>query len=94
MEFWISFSCFIEKLLALRYTRIHLVFRKWELTKQSKPLKIKSKILSNLFSEKYKLKLGEFINTTGNERVKRDNKFLSYPGYVPYLRTQSMVGGL
>ena len=38
--------------------------RKWELIKQSKPLKIlKSKILSNLFNEKYGLKLGEFNNT-------------------------------
>ena len=43
--------------------------RKWELIKQSKPLKIKSKILSNLLNEKYGLKLGEFNNTTGNERV-------------------------
>ena len=32
-------------------------------------LKIKSNILSNLFSEKYGLKLGEFSNTTGTERV-------------------------
>ena len=37
--------------------------------KQSK-LKIKSKILSNLFNEKYWLKLGEFNNTTGTERTK------------------------
>ena len=37
---------------------------------QSKLLKIKSKILSNLFYEKYMLKLGEFNNTTGIERVK------------------------
>ena len=38
--------------------------------KQSKPLKIKRKILSNLFNEKYGVKLGEFNNTTGTERVK------------------------
>ena len=44
--------------------------RKWELIKQSKPLKIKSKILSNLLNEKYGLKLGEFNNTAGTERVK------------------------
>ena len=43
--------------------------RKWELIKQSKLLKIKSKILSNLFNEKYGLKFGEFNNTTWNERV-------------------------
>ena len=39
---------------------------------KSKLLKIKkSKILSNLFSdyEKYGLKLGEFNNTTGTQRV-------------------------
>ena len=29
-----------------------------------------SKILSNLFNFKYGLRLGEFINTSGNERVK------------------------
>ena len=34
-----------------------------------KRLKIKSQILSNLFNEKYGLKLGEFNNTTGTERV-------------------------
>ena len=38
--------------------------------KQSKLLKIKNKILSNLFNKKYGLKLGEFNNTTGTERVK------------------------
>ena len=42
---------------------------KWELIEQSKLLKIKSNILSNLFNEKYGLKLGEFNNTTGTERV-------------------------
>ena len=47
----------------------HLVMRKWELIKQSKLLKIKSQILSNLFNEKYGLRLGEFKNTTGTERV-------------------------
>ena len=48
----------------------HLVMRKWELIKQSRLLKIKSQILSNLFNEKYGLRLGEFKNTTGTERVK------------------------
>ena len=38
--------------------------------KQSKLLKIKSKIPTNLFNKKYGLKLGEFNNTTGTERVK------------------------
>ena len=38
----------------------HLVIRKWELIKQNKLLKIKNKILSNLFNEKYELNLGEF----------------------------------
>ena len=37
---------------------------------QTKP-KIKSQILSNLFNEKYGLRLGEFKNTTGTERVNR-----------------------
>ena len=44
--------------------------RNWELIKQSKLLRIKSKSLSNLFDEKYGLKLGEFNNTTGTERIK------------------------
>ena len=46
--------------------------RKWELIKQSKLLKIKSKILSNLLNERYGLKLGEFNNPTGTERIKRN----------------------
>ena len=50
----------------------HLVMRKWELMNQSKLLKIKSKILSSLFNEKYMLKFGEFNNTTGTERVKKE----------------------
>ena len=50
----------------------HLVIRKWELVKQSKLLKIKSKILSNLFNEKYELKLGEYNNATETEKVKSD----------------------
>ena len=33
-------------------------------------MKIKSQILSNLFNKKYGLRLGEFKNTTGTERVK------------------------
>ena len=65
----------------------HLVMRKWELIKQSQLLKIKSYILSTLFNEKYGLRLGEFKNTTGTERVKMDypqnksyvGKSLSYP---------------
>ena len=44
--------------------------RKWELIKQSQLLKIKSQILSNLFNEKYGLRLGEFNNTTGTESIK------------------------
>ena len=43
--------------------------RKRELIKQNQLLKIKSQILSNLFNEKYGLRLGEFKNTTGTERV-------------------------
>ena len=43
--------------------------RKWELIKQSKQLKIKNQILSNLLNEKFGLKLGEFNNTAGTERV-------------------------
>ena len=46
--------------------------RKGELIKQNRLLKVKIKILSNLFSEKYGLKLGEFHNTTGTERVNQD----------------------
>ena len=38
--------------------------------KQSKLLKIKSEILSNLFSVKYGLKLGELNISTGTEKVK------------------------
>ena len=52
----------------------HLVMRKWELIKQSKLLKIKSQIISNLFNEKYGLRLGEFKNTTGTERVKKNTE--------------------
>ena len=36
-------------------------------------LKIKSKILSNLLNEKYWLKLEEFNNRTGTERVNNVN---------------------
>ena len=35
-------------------------------------MKIKRKILSNLFNENYGLKLGEFNKTAGTERVKLD----------------------
>ena len=44
--------------------------------KQSKLPKIKGKYLSNLFIEKYMLKLGEFNNTTGTERVKWLRKYV------------------
>ena len=44
--------------------------RNWELIKQRKLLKIKSKILSNLYNEKYGLNLGDFNNTAGTEKVK------------------------
>ena len=47
----------------------HLVIRNCELIKQRKLVRIKRKILSNLFNEKYRLKLGEFNNTTGTERA-------------------------
>ena len=50
----------------------------YELIKQSKLLKIKSQILSNLFNEKYGLKLGEFNNTSGVERVKRQSNNFSH----------------
>ena len=48
--------------------------RKCRLIKQSKLLKIKSKILLNLFNEKYGFKLGEFNNTTATERVNIEYK--------------------
>ena len=35
-------------------------------------LNIKSKILTNLLNEKYELKLGEFNNIIGTERVKKN----------------------
>ena len=41
--------------------------------KLSKLLKIKSKIHSNLFNEKYGIKLGELNDTTGTERFKAAN---------------------
>ena len=46
-----------------------MVMRTCELIKQSNQLKIKSKIISNLFNEKHRLKLGEFNNKTRTERV-------------------------
>ena len=55
--------------LHIIYKIRHLVIRKWDLIKHSKLLKIKSKTLSNLFNEKYRLKLDEFNNTTETERV-------------------------
>ena len=45
--------------------------RKCGLIRQTKIFKIKSKILSKLFNEKFGLKLGEFNNTTGTERVNK-----------------------
>ena len=42
--------------------------RKWELIKQSKLLKIQSKIILNLFNKKCGFKLGEF-DTTRTEIV-------------------------
>ena len=46
---------------------------------------IKSKILSNLFSEKYGLKLGEFSNKTGTERVNKAPFTLGYDKFRPGL---------
>ena len=65
----------------------HLVMRKWQLIKQSKLPKINSKILSNLFNEKYELKLGEFKNTTGTEMVK---DWPVYPHYCLFLRVREL----
>ena len=49
--------------------------RKWEFIKQFKLLKIEIyRILSNLFNDKYELKLEDFNNTTGTERVKSEKK--------------------
>ena len=45
-------------------------------SKQRKRLKINAKILSNTFTEKYTLTLGEFNKTTDTERVKH---VLIYP---------------
>ena len=42
---------------------------KMRIDQTSQLLKIKSQILSNLFNEKYGLRLGEFKNITGIERV-------------------------
>ena len=39
--------------------------------KKNKLLKIKKKIFSKFFNERYELKLGDFNNTTGTERVKK-----------------------
>ena len=48
--------------------------------KQSELLKIKSEILSNLFNEKYGLKLGELNNSTGTERVNNEKTNDVYSG--------------
>ena len=51
-------------------------------------MKIKSQILSNLFNEKYGLRLVEFKNTTGTERVKSSvsvEKFYSKPYLAIFL---------
>ena len=62
--------------------------RNWELVKQSKQLKIKNKIPSNLFNEKYGLKLGEFKNTTGTERVNK-SKLTNYNKTLVESKSQS-----
>ena len=81
-RFWDSFNPVSPSQLSVpnfashnTYKKRSLVMRKWDLIKQSKLLKIKSKILLNWFNEKYGLKLGEFNNTTGTERI---NKFLRW----------------
>ena len=51
---------------------------KMRMDQQSK-LVIKSIILSNLFNGKYGLKLGEFNNTTGTERIKPDLEYSQAP---------------
>ena len=56
--------------------------------KQSQLPKIKSQILSNLFNEKYGLRLGEFKNTTGTERV---NLVLPTIGDVIYFLAEFMI---
>ena len=44
--------------------------KKWKLIEQNKLMRIKRKIISNLFDETYGLKLGEINNTAGTERIK------------------------
>ena len=61
--------------------------RKWELIKQSQLLKIKSQSLSKLLNEKYGLRLGEFKNTTGTERVKKLKLLL----FLPFQKLAYMV---
>ena len=56
------------------YKTGHLVMRNWELIKQSKQLKIKSKILLNLFNEKYGHKFGEFNNWLGLKGLNVEEK--------------------
>ena len=73
-----SFNPFSPRQLSISNFSLHnickikqLVMRNCELIKQSKVLKIKIKILINLFNDKSGLKLGEFNNTSGIERVKK-----------------------
>ena len=57
--------------------------RNWELINYGKVLKIKIKILLNLFNVKYGLKVGESNNTlTGTERVKIINNSLFIYDYL------------
>ena len=58
-----------------------------DIDQRTKQLKSKSTILSNLFNEKYGLKLGEFQNTTGTERV---NSFFKKT-YIVYLICITLV---
>ena len=55
-------------------------------------LTIKSQIISNLFNETYGLRLGEFKNTTGTERVKKSKENKKIRKRNPYdITTLSMV---
>ena len=76
-------STLTSNVLRNTYQTGHSVMRKWELIKQSKLLKIKSKIFSDLFYEKYRLKFGEFNNTFGTEKVNHVNVLLDVVGCRP-----------
>ena len=62
--------------------------RKRELIKQSKLLKIKTKILLNFFNKKYGLKFGEFNNTTGTERFNQPRLVMGFIILFRYLPQQ------